>query len=211
MFFFPNLHHFSVSPSEFSENSEGDKGDRVLGISQRPPQRLHQFGPHGLDMLVEKVGLEVVDAQFQSPQALRDESLRSVERGDEGIHQHRQVREQRGQSDRHRQAEFDEQILHVLLVETALKTVQALQQIREQGQELLVEQIVASASDGPKESAEKQKVVVRVFGSFGQLHGFVDDGVEMRFQHLLVFLREEGNGPEHQFKQLQIEIGPEQR
>ena len=78
----------------------------------------------------------------------------------------------------------------MLLVKAALKAVEALKQIRKQRQELLIEEIVAAASDGAEQSAEKQEVVIGVFGRFRQLHGLIDDGVKMRFQHLLILLSE---------------------
>ena len=54
-----------------------------------------------------------------------------------------QVGKERAKAYRHCKTEFNKQVLHVLLVDATLQTVQALQEARQQGEELLVQQLVA--------------------------------------------------------------------
>ena len=54
------------------------------------------------------------------------------------------VGKERAKAHRHRETEFNKEIFHVLLVDAALKAVQALQETGQQGKELLVQQLVAS-------------------------------------------------------------------
>ena len=62
---------------------------------------------------------------------LADECLGAIESRDERIHQHRQVRQQRAEADGNGEAKFDKEILHVLLVQTALKAVQACVKLKQ--------------------------------------------------------------------------------
>lgn len=84
---------------------------------------LHELSPDRLNVVIEEVGLQVVHAQFQGAEALADQSLRAVESRHQWVHQHRQVRQQGAETDRHRQAQLDKKILHVLLVEATLQHV----------------------------------------------------------------------------------------
>ena len=54
------------------------------------------------------------------------------------------VGKERAKAHRHSETEFNKEIFHVLLVDAALKAVQALQETGQQGKELLVQQLVAS-------------------------------------------------------------------
>ena len=97
--------------------------------------------------------------------------------------------------------------LHVLLVEAALKAVEALKQIGKERQEFLVEQVVTAAADGSKEGPQEQEIVVGLFGAEGQFHRFVDDLRQVRFEHLFVFGGKERHAAKDQFEQFQVEIG----
>jgi hypothetical protein len=88
-------------------------------------------------VFIEKVRLEVIDTKFESSQPLTDQRLRTVQGRDERVHQHRQVGQQRRETDGNCQAEFDEQIFHVLLVEAGLEAVQALEKVGKKRQKLL--------------------------------------------------------------------------
>ena len=54
-----------------------------------------------------------------------------------------QVGQERAKAHGHSKTEFNKQVLHVLLVDAALQPVEALQEARQQGKELLVQQLVA--------------------------------------------------------------------
>lgn len=60
-----------------------------------------------------------------------------------------------------------------------------MKQVREKGQELLVEQVMAASTNGTEECPEKQEVVVGFLGRLGELHGAVHYLVE-------VWLRKQG-------------------
>ena len=75
-------------------------------------------------MVVEEVRLQIIHTQFQRPQSLTDECLRSIEGRDERVHEHVQVGEEGAQSHWYRQTQLHKQVLHVRLVLTTLKSVQ---------------------------------------------------------------------------------------
>ena len=74
-------------------------------------------------MVVEEVRLQVINTELQRPEPLVDERLRAIERGDERVHEHVQVRQERTEADRDRQTQLHKQVLHVLLVLAALEPV----------------------------------------------------------------------------------------
>ena len=65
---------------------------------------------------------------------------------------------------------------------------------------------MAAAPDGPEEGAQQQEVVVGLLGSHGQLHGAVDNRVQVRLQHQLILRCEQRHRPEHQLEELQVKI-----
>ena len=77
------------------------------------------------------------------PLHLADKSLGAVECRYQWVHEHVQVGKERAKADRHCKTEFNKQVLHVLLVDATLQTVQALQEAGQQGEEFLVQQLVA--------------------------------------------------------------------
>ena len=85
---------------------------------------LHELGAHRLDVVVQEVGLQVVHAQLQRPQALADQRLRAVKRRHQGVHEHGQVGQERAQPHRHRETQLHEQVLHMLLVQATLQHVE---------------------------------------------------------------------------------------
>ena len=74
---------------------------------------------------------------------LADKGLGAVECRDQWVHEHVQVGQERAKAHGHSKTEFNKQVLHVLLVDAALQTVEALQEARQQGKELLVQQLMA--------------------------------------------------------------------
>lgn len=68
-------HHFAIAAAKFAENPKGYVRYLVVWISKSSPQRLHQFSPNWLDMLVEKIGLQIINTKLQSPQTLANQSL----------------------------------------------------------------------------------------------------------------------------------------
>ena len=54
-----------------------------------------------------------------------------------------------------------------------------LQEGWQEGQELLVQQIMTTSPDGTEEASQQQEVVVGVLGAQGQLHGAVHQLVQM--------------------------------
>lgn len=54
-----------------------------------------------------------------------------------------------------------------------------LQEVREEGQELLVQEVVAAPTNGAEEGPQQQEVVVGLFGSLCELHGAVHDLVQV--------------------------------
>ena len=80
------------------------------------------------------------------------------------------VGKERAEAHRHSETEFNKEIFHVLLVDAALKAVQALQETGQQGKELLVQQLVASCG-GEGRGGEGRK------GSGGREGGRVRPGV----------------------------------
>ena len=73
-----------------------------------------------LNVIVEEVRLEVVDAELEGPESLVDEGLGAIEGGDQGVHEHVQVGQEGAETNRYRQAQLNKQVLHVLLVLSAL-------------------------------------------------------------------------------------------
>ncbi len=59
---------------------------------------------------------------------------------------------------------------------------------------------MTAATNRSEQSSEKKEVVVRLFGTLGQLHGLVDDSVKMRFEHQLVFSSEERDASEDELE-----------
>ena len=78
---------------------------------------------------------------------LADKSLRSIQGRHKGVHQHVEVGEERAESDRDCQAELNEEVLHVLLVDPALQPIEALEEVGEEREELLVQQLVTPCGE----------------------------------------------------------------
>ena len=57
------------------------------------------------------------------------------------------VGEQRAESDWDRQTELNEEILHVLLVDTTLEPVEPLEEVGEEGEEFLVQEFVTPCGE----------------------------------------------------------------
>ena len=77
-----------------------------------------------LNMIIEEVRLQIVHTEFQRPQPLTDESLRSIEGRDERVHQHMEVRKEGTETNGDRQTELHKEVFHVLLVLSTLKPVE---------------------------------------------------------------------------------------
>ncbi len=97
--------------------------------------------------------------------------------------------------------------LHVLLVEAGLEAVEALEEAGQQGQELLIEQVVASPADRTEEGAQEEEIVVGLLGRHGELHAFVHDLMQVRLQHLLVLRGKQRHGAEDELEELEVEVG----
>ncbi len=95
----------------------------------------------------------------------------------------------------------------MLLVEAGLEAVEALEEAGQQGQELLVEQVVASSANRTEEGAKEKEIVVGLLGRHGELHAFVHDLMQVRLQHLLVLRGKQRHGAEDEFEELEIEVG----
>lgn len=68
-------HHLPIASAELAQHSEGNVSYLVVGIAECPPESLHKLCSYGLDVLVEKVGLEIINAQLQCPQTLAYKGL----------------------------------------------------------------------------------------------------------------------------------------
>jgi hypothetical protein len=95
----------------------------------------------------------------------------------------------------------------VLLVEAGLEAVETLQEAGQQGQELLIEQVVASPTNRTEEGAQEKEIVVGLLGRHGELHAFVHDLMQVGLQHLLVLRGKQRHGAEDEFEELEVEVG----
>lgn len=61
-------------------------------------------------------------------------------------------------------------------------TALTLQEVGEEGQEFLIQEIMAPAPNGAEQGPQQQEVVVGLFGRLGELHRAVDNLVQVRLQ-----------------------------
>lgn len=88
----------------------------------------------------------------------------------------------------------------------ALQSIQSTEKVRQQRQELLVQHVVGSTSDGPEESAQQKEVVERLFRSHRQLHRAQHDLLQVRTNHRLVLNVEHADAAEDELEELQEQI-----
>ena len=63
-------HHLPVGAAEFAEHAVSNVCDRVVRALQCAPQALDQVGLHRLDMVVQKVRLQIVYTKLKCPETL---------------------------------------------------------------------------------------------------------------------------------------------
>ena len=61
-------------------------------------------------------------------------------------------------------------------------TVLTLQEVGSERQEFLIQEVVAPATNGAEQGPQQQEVVVGLFGCLGELHGAVDNLVQVRLR-----------------------------
>lgn len=55
-----------------------------------------------------------------------------------------------------------------------------MQEIGKERKKFLVQEVVTPSTDGPEQGTEEKEIVVGLLGHSGHVHGFVDDGVQVR-------------------------------
>ena len=194
-----------VPPAQLAENPHRRVRVLVVAVRQRlqmRPQRRHNVLDVRLHDRIQKLLRQIVDTQLQRAQTLAHKLTRRAQRQHQRPHQLPQVRQQHTQPHRHRQTQIDKQVLLARLGRVQ-QQVELLQQHRQQRQHILVQQLKAPATDAAEQRTQQQKVVRRLLGPRRALQRVHDQVRQVRLQHRLVLLREDGHRHERHLEQPQ--------
>ena len=198
------LQKAAVAPAQLAEDAH--RRVRVLvAVRQRlevRPQRGHNVLDVRLHDRIEELLREVVDAQLECAQTLRHQRGRRLQRKHERVHQLPKVRQQHTQAHRHSQAQVHKD-LALRRLRSVEQQVELLEQHGQQRQHVLVQQLEAPPADAAEQRTQQQKVVRRLVRAARALERVHDEVRQVRLQHRLVLLREDGHRHERHLEQAQ--------
>ena len=198
------LQEAPVAPAELAEDAH--RGVRVLVVvrqrAQVAPEGGHDLGHEGRHDRVEELLGEVVDAQLERAEPLAHQLGGGLQREHEWAHELVQVRQEHAEPHGHREAQVHEDVAGPVL-RGVQQRVELLEQHGQEREHVLVEQLEAPAADGPEERAEQHVVVARLLGAARVAQRVHDERGEVRLEHRLVLLGEDGDRHEGHLEQPQ--------
>ena len=171
------------------------------------PERGHQFRHDRLHDRIEIVAGEVIDAQLERTQPLRDQLGTASEGEDQRPHQTAKVRKEVAQARGHRQGKLNVEIPLGRLPRGVQQGREHVEDHLEQRKDLLVQVLEPASADAPEQGPKQQEVVHRLFGPGGELDRAGDDGCHVRQQDRLVLRREQRHGHEAELEQPEEDRG----
>ena len=97
--------------------------------------------------------------------------------------------QQRGEANRHRQAQLDEQIVYRLPMRAVLKAIELLHNRGQKRQKLLVKMIVRASADEAEKRAQQHKVWIRVAAVQREARRLGDDAMKIRLKTQVLLVR----------------------